>query len=246
MVFRRERASELQKISQLLDNKLGDAHTSPIQNAISSLRNNREIPVLKDGSTDENIWGYDIEDFKIPIETTKHIKPNHIRNAQAILNLKFRANIKKWGTLDDPFVELGFNVTLRGVGEDSVYHFGFHIDRHNETSESTEPHPIYHIQYNLNPTKSKEIDTGDIMLLDTPRIMHKPLDFILGIGFLTSNFYPTAFDILKEDSSFVKLSKEYQSKIWKPYFHAIANHWKPFDNENISWEPIEQICPIIL
>ncbi len=74
--------------------------------------------------------------------------------------------------------------------------------------------------------------------------MHKPIDFVLGIGFLTSNFYPIAFENLKEDREFVKLQQKYQHAIWKPYFHTLANNWKPFIEGEIIWNPINDICPI--
>jgi hypothetical protein len=245
MAFRRDRASELRQIADLLDKHIGYANTYCIHNAIALLKNNEIIPVLKDGTTDENIWGYDIEDFEIPVETIRHIKPDDIKDAKAILNLKLRANINKWNTFEDPLVELSFNVTLKGIGK-TIYYFGFHIDKHTSNTDNDEPHPIYHLQYNLNPRNSENPNLGEIFFLDTPRIMHKPLDFILGISFLTSNFFPTAYNILIEDANYVKLSKKYQQSVWRPYFHTLANHWKPFEERNISWSTPNLICPVLL
>ena len=245
MAFRRDRASELRQIADLLDKHIGDTNTYCIHNAIALLNNSEIIPVLKDGTTDENIWGYDIEDFELPVETIKHIKPDDIKDAKAILNLKIRADINKWNTYEDPLVELSFNVTLKGIGK-TIYYFGFHIDKHTPNTRNDEPHPIYHLQYNLNPRKSEKPNLGEILFLDTPRIMHKPLDFILGIGFLTSNFFPTAYNILIEEANYVKLSRKYQYSVWRPYFHTLANHWKPFEERNNSWNPTNLICPILL
>lgn len=245
MAFRRERASELRQMAYLIDKYIGNANTRSIYNAIALLQDNQNIPILKDGTTNENIWGYDIEDFELPVETIKHIKPDDINNAKVILNLKLRADIRNWDTFEDPLVELSFDVTLKGIGN-SIYYFGFHIDKHSNTNFSEEPHPIYHLQYNLNPRKLEKPNLGELFFIDTPRIMHKPLDFILGIGFLTSNFFPTAFNILNEEASFVKLSKKYQKSVWRPYFHTLANHWKPFTEANISWNPTSLICPIFL
>lgn len=207
MAFRRNRASELRQISDLLDKHLcGETNTHCIHNAIASLNNKEIIPILKDGTANENIWGYDIEDFELPVETLKHVNPSDIKDAKVILNLKLRADISKWNTLEDPLVELSFNVILKGIGKIN-YYFGFHIDKHISKSSSDEPHPLYHLQYNLNPRKSKNPNLGELFFLDTPRIMHKPLDLILGIGFLTSNFYPTAYNILLEEPNFGKFLK---------------------------------------
>lgn len=84
------------------------------------------------------------------------------------------------------------------------------------------------------------------MFIDTPRLLHFPLDFILGIGFLTSNFFPAAFGYLCEEREFVKLNNQYQEIIWKPYYHTMANHWKPFEQGAITWSPTSDLCPILL
>ncbi|HCN10802.1 MAG TPA: hypothetical protein DIS75_00425 [Chryseobacterium sp.] len=246
MSFRNERAKDLRQLSQLLLRKVGgDMTTSVLETAISQLQNKNFIPKLKDGSTKEDIWGYDVEDFRMPLDTLSHVNPQDITKGEVILNMKLRAKIDDWNTFNDPFIELAYNVMIKGVG-DKTYHFGFHIDKHIGGTDTKEPHPVYHLQYNFNPTESNKPNLGDLFCIDTPRIMHKPVDFILGIGFLTSNFYPVAFDILKEEREFVKLQQSYQAAIWKPYFHTLANNWKPFAQANIIWSPINDICPIFI
>lgn len=246
MSFRNERAKELRQLSQLLSRVVGDdITTSVLESVISQLRNEDFIPRLKDGSADQNIWGYDIQDFKMPLATLNHVKPHDITKGEVILNMKLRARIEHWNTFNDPFIELGYNVLIRGVG-DKIYHFGFHIDKHTGDTNTDEPHPTYHLQYNFNPTKTKDPNLGDLFYIDTPRIMHKPIDFILGISFLTSNFYPIAFEALKDEREFVKLQENYQHAIWKPYFQTLANNWKPFVAGNIIWNPINDICPVFI
>lgn len=245
MHFRNERAGELRQMADLLDKQIGNVLTSPIYTAISELRNSERIPKLKNGDTDENIWGYDIENFTLPLDTLKHVVPNNIEKGEIILNIRLRGAIEDWNTYNDPFVELSFRVMIKGIGEHSTYHFGFHIDKHNG-EDSEEPHPIYHLQYDFNPTKSTNPNLGDLFYIDTPRIMHKPMDFILGVGFLTSNFFPTGFQILCEKREFIKLNTTYQQSVWRPYFHTLANKWKPFSENNIIWNPINEICPIFI
>jgi hypothetical protein len=246
MSFRNARAQDLRQMISIVEKVVGgDIPSYKVHAAISQLQDKEFIPKLKDESTDESVWGYDIEDFTLPLDTLKHAIPTNIKKGEIILNMKLRGNIDDWDSFKDPFIELVFKVMVRGVGKDKAYHFGFHIDRHNGSS-SKEPHPIYHLQYNFNPTESSDINLGDLFYIDTPRIMHKPMDFILGVGFLTSNFFPTGFQILSEEREFVKLNNAYQKSVWRPYFHTLANNWKPFDERNIIWNPIQNICPIIL
>lgn len=245
MHFREERATQLEQMAKLLEDCIGNINTGPIYQASSQLRDETKIPALKGGIFNPDVWGYEIEDFEIPLDTLKHVKPHTINSGNVTLNLKVRANVNAWNDMNDPFLELNFNVNIKGIG-DKVYHFGFHIDRHDMTTTPTEPHPIYHIQYNLNPNNSKGFDYGSIMYIDTPRLLHFPLDFILGVGFLTSNFFPTAFSLLSEERAFIKLNTQYQERIMKPYFHTLANHWKPFQQADVTWQPVSDLCPIFI
>jgi len=246
MHFREERARELERMAKLLEKIFGaDIATTPIYTALKELKNENSIPSLKSGAINQNVWGYDIEDFEIPLDTLKHVKPSSIDKGKVILNLKVRGDVNTWGDMNDPFLELNFKVDIKGIG-DKVYHFGFHIDRHDLTLPNAEPHPVYHIQYNVNPNNSKTFDYGEIMFIDTPRLLHFPLDFILGIGFLTSNFFPAAFGYLCDEREFVKLNNQYQEIIWKPYYHTLANHWKPFEQGSITWKPTLHLCPTLL
>lgn len=246
MHFREERARELERMAKLLEKIFGvDVNTTSVYTALKQLKDENSVLSLKSGGTNPNVWGYDIVDFEIPLDTLKHVQPPSVTKGKVRLNLIVRADVNSWGNMIDPFLELNFKVDIKGIGN-RVYHFGFHIDRHDLTLPQAEPHPVYHIQYKSNPSNSKSFDYGETMFIDTPRLLHFPLDFILGIGFLTSNFFPTAFDCLCDEREFVKLSNQYQEKIWKPYYHTIANHWKPFEQGAITWSPTSDLCPILL
>jgi hypothetical protein len=243
--FKETRARELEIGAQSLENIFGnDVNTTPIYNAINELRTS--VPRLKNGSTNSDYWGYSIEDFRIPIDTTKHLKPQKIfnKNVELILNMAIIADSKNWNTLNDPLLDLNFNVTIRGLSEDGEHFFCFHIDRHDPSVKTDEPHPIYHLQYSTNPKDDDRFDYGSTFHLDTPRIIHYPLDFILGIGFLTSNFFPDAFDMLMDEGYFLGLYCRYQESFLKPYFHSISNHWKS-DGDSINWNS-RKICPSLI
>lgn len=245
MHFREERAAQLEQMAILLTNCIGNVNTGPIYQAISQLKDENKIPSLKGGKIDAKVWGYDIEDFVIPLESLKHVQPHSITDGSVIVNMKLRADVDVWEDMSDPFLELNFNVHIKGIG-DKVYHFGFHIDRHDIATTPDEPHPVYHIQYNINPTNANSFDYGSTLYVDTPRLLHFPLDFILGVSFLTSNFFPTAYSFLIEDRAFRKMTAQYQERIFKPYFHTLANHWKPFSQAEVTWQPISHLCPIFL
>jgi hypothetical protein len=249
MHFREERATELERMAKLLEESIGgniSVSTSKVYTAARNLRNKTHIHPYKNGKTENYCWGYSIEDFVMDVPIPKHLNPPGIENLSVNLGINILANCNEWDNLTDPFHELSFRVTLKGIGKQMVCYSGFHIDRHDMSMESEEFHPIYHIQYLTNPNNSSGFNYGDSLSLDTPRIIHYPMDFILGIGFITSNFFPTAYDLLLDNGLFVNLTRKYQERIWKPYMHTIAHHWKPFEQTNIVWNPISDLFPTIL
>lgn len=240
--FRESRASELDIAAKRLESIFGsDINTTPIYNAIDSLKT--KAPTLKNGTTNANFWGYSIEDLRLPVDTTKHLKPKIVdgKKVELILNMNLAADFSKWESQEDPLLELRFHVVVRGVSEKGEHFFCFHIDRHDPSIKTDEPHPIYHLQFFNNPHNDSEFDYGSTFHLDTPRILHYPVDFILGIGFITSNFFPFAFDSLMDDGYFPSLYTKYQVSFLKPFFHSISRHWE-FDSTQSSFDRFK-ICP---
>jgi hypothetical protein len=249
MHFRAERATELERMAKLLEETIGgniSSSTSKVYTAARQLRDKTYIHPFKDGKTSNDYWGYSIDDFVIGIPQPRHLSPSNVTNLNVSLTINLIAKCLEWEDLNDPLNELCFRVTLKGVGADSTYYSGFHIDKHDMSKKSDEPHPVYHLQYVVNPNNRADFNQGHFLGLDTPRIPHYPLDFILGIGFITSNFFPDAYNILMDNGLFVNLSKRYQERIWKPYFHTLASHWKPFQSSDITWQPTTHLCPTIL
>lgn len=80
------------------------------------------------------------------------------------------------------------------------------------------------------------------MQLDVPRMMHLPMELILGVSTILSNFSPSTYSKLIENRQFVNLCKDYQEKIWRPYFNSLENFWI---KNQIDWDP-KLNCPYLL
>ncbi|NQY68282.1 MAG: hypothetical protein HRT72_11265 [Flavobacteriales bacterium] len=246
--FRKKRADELLIVARAIDKLFGSnkGHktvlTTPIITAAKQLEKN-----LLNLDRDKN-WGYEIVNFKMPVETIKHVRPEGIKNVELSLNMKLVADSTKWGTLEDPLLELSFHVTLRAINSNKTSYLCFHIDKHDMAKFSTEPHPIYHIQYSPKPknVSKEDFDYGNILHLDTPRIPHSPVDFTLGFGLLISSFLPSKWDKLMRDPFFKKTYTDYQIGILKPYAHTLADNWKPFNSNDTSWSPINHLIPYVV
>ncbi len=192
-------------------------------------------------------WGYTVSDIKFKVEESalRHISPTGFTNVEVIIDLDVESKISEWDKLNDPFISLNFRSLIRGTNSKTgkVHYLGFHIDRHNG-GKPNEIHPLYHLQYVQNSRiKAKdEFDHGETMQLDVPRMMHLPMELILGVSTILSNFSPSIYSKLIQDRQFVNLCKDYQEKIWRPYFNSLENYWI---KNPIEWDP-KLNCPYLV
>jgi hypothetical protein len=238
MAVRRERAHELEIFARLLE-KMNLGRVQQIHEVISNLRDETErFP--SPGETDYNCWGYTIYDliFNIQNFPKRHVKPN-IDIMQLSIDIDLLSRLDDWGKLKDPLIKLNFKVKISGVYSGQKYSVGFHIDRH-EDNGSEEVHPIYHLHY--SPDVGENTNLGNVLSLDAPRIMHAPIDLILGIDFVLSNFSPSTWNKLRNEFEYIALCRRYQDSLWKPYVHAWASGWKYEFTDKCSPSP-ESICP---
>lgn len=93
-------------------------------------------------------------------------------------------------------------------------------------------HPVYHLHYGGNRLDStiqnEDHCYGDSLFLDSPRLAHPPMDAILGVDFVLTNYVSQeSFRTLREDNQYQNLVKAAQSRVWRPYIQALAHSWSP-------------------
>lgn len=242
MAFRNERASEIEALARLIEKtNIGSPHQ--IYTAAQSLRDEK-CGFHTPGTTDYSCWGYTIEDLKLYLpELPRHVAPKSIHSLDLTIDIDLLCKCDDWDNLNDPFQKLNFRVALRGLDSVKEYSFGFHIDKHNHAHQTDEIHPIYHLQYSP-ALRNQATDYGSLLMLDTPRMMHAPVDLVLGLDLVLSNFLPKVWDKLRDEQQYVALYKKYLDSIWKPYVHTWASHWA-YDLANITWQP-SLLCPYLL
>lgn len=199
-------------------------------------------------SLSDSLWGYSIKGLTIPVEknTFKHIRPSGFSAAEVIVEIDLESEVSEWLNLNDPFTSLSFRSLLRGSNSQTnkVHYLSFHIDRHNGAATS-EVHPLYHLQYlqNAKVKPKDEFDHGESLQLDVPRMMHFPMELILGVSFLMSNYAPEVYNKLIQDRQFVKLFQEYQARVWRPYINSLENFWTAGASQHL-WDP-KLNCPYL-
>jgi len=244
MAIRYKRASELEAFARILD-KLGICVRSDLIYDAATILRDKTKGFHTPDTTDYACWGYSIEDLKIYLSELpkRHIRPSSIHSMQIEIDIHLLCNDQHWKDQKDPLLDLNFRARIIGVDSKARYSFGYHVDRHDDSQITEEIHPVYHLQY--DPLANDDLELGSTLYLDTPRIMHVPVDLILGIDLVLSNFAPSTWQSLRDDEDYHPLYCKYQNYLWKPYVHTWASHWSYQPQKN-NWNLPLSICPYLI
>jgi hypothetical protein len=130
---------------------------------------------------------------------------------------------------NDPLRKLGVNIVvgatyLKGdtIAEATC---SWHLDRHTG-NVAQYFHPMYHINFGGSHMENLPTNFGNLLLLNSPRIIHPPLDIILSCDFVIRNFYSKANSSNVLNNVHYKfLLKKARARYWQPYARAMASEW---------------------
>jgi hypothetical protein len=243
--FRLDRASELSQFARVLK-KLSNCDTYPIDNAAKMLSDFNYVPKLNAADQiNYDYWGYEVKDLTFYFENVpRHTHPENPINLSLSLGVKLIADVNDYQKIVDPYKHLEVNIVVSGTyvadGKSIELVTSFHLDRHLTGPGDNEPeevHPAYHFQFGGRKLEKKFRDFGNALILDSPRIVHCPMDIVLGVDFVLSNFFPLLWKKMRQDGEYVNLLRDYQASFWRPYAHTKAYNWKPYDEALVKWSP---------
>ena len=221
--FIRELGSDILALQQLLEKHKPGISTSTFTRIKSSL--------------DRKKLDYDsgvLELSLIGDEIPRHLSHDKIDKLRICFSTKLEINYNNLVDSNDPFNKLEFNIWAyaNDLKKEKELVYSLHLDRHifEEGDEiPDEVHPMYHFQFGGKKLKHNskgmkiERDYGEILFFDSPRISYHPMDFILGLDFLLSNFFPKIWQDLYQEPRYINILKKYQEYFMKPYYQSIAN-----------------------
>ncbi|WDO12492.1 hypothetical protein MH928_14345 [Flavobacterium sp. WW92] len=255
--YRLALADELNLLKQALDRcQVDKSSIGTIDRAIKRLKDKYNLPPTFVGKDGQMVgtplsWGYSVNSFIIEIDISSNIQyPKTVKKAI----LEFSVDLKgeyfdASKECKDPFKHLEFNIVIEGKSRSQKDHIlSYHLDRHIEgENPSNEVHPIYHFQMGgrkLGKYNAVGRNFGNHLILDNPRFMHYPMDFISGLDFVLSNFSPALWRKLKKDPKYLKALKSSQERTLKPFIASLAHHFG-FHAINNDWNT-KDICPQIM
>ena len=258
MKRRQKMAKDLRKLQGVLYEYFPTADLSSIECATTQLKDISFIPQIHREASNSNFWGYNLNRLIFNFDALpRHIRPLNCIDLKLILDINAVGDCMDFGNLNDPFKWLEFNIVIEGTkfGNKKIKQVStsYHLDRHIFKDNDGEPefsHPLYHFQFGGRKLiQQEDLKTGELLILDSPRIGHYPMEAILGIDFILSNFFPRKWKKMRSESpEYINLVEEYQELILKPFVHTHASKWQYSQDsivQNSVWNPV-MICPQLI
>jgi len=227
--FRRKRATELQRLANILLREKICLDIGPLKKAANQCRR---------GSGSK--WSYELKSLIFQLTNLRHTIPQNVRGVKLNLTIKVSGDCNP-GHASDPFESLEFNILITGKHPDNPKKeviSSWHLDRdetHDEEGKQEFIHPCYHFQYGGRHMQDAS-DYGTGLILESPRIAHPPMDAILGIDFVLTNYFSSSRLDFREEGDYSNLLRATQKRIWRPYALALAEEWSKRSERN-AWPP---------
>lgn len=165
------------------------------------------------------------------VRAQRNAKPSDLAAISLTLSVGLRGLCLDRGALRDPFVKLAVECVVTGYrkGTDEDYHSAWHLDRDEPRDGRADlVHPAYHVQYGGQRLPALR-SLGNHLLLGSPRIAHPPLDGVLAVDFVLTNYFPERWRDLRDDRRYRGLVGDAQDRYWRPYSMASAERWSAGD-----------------
>lgn len=236
--YKSDRATELTKLASLLKRAQVVQDVKPIEDA------SNECLTRKPDGTDKT-WGYKIKDLVFQnIEDVSQIRPTILSGSfiNLTLDVDFSAAcVDHENHFIDSISNLNVNLVL--TDQSKKFRQCWHFDRHVSESNDNAPdaaHPVYHFQSGGRHIWGYEDDFfGNVLFVEGPRIAHPPMDGILAIDFVLSNYFGKAWKNLFANTDYSNIIGAMQKKIWKPYADSFHSTWQPPTGVYQFGDPIE-------
>jgi hypothetical protein len=243
--FRKARQNELLRLASVLENRSLVRDSQPLKSAAA-------LCVIRDLKKGEEFWGYDFEGLeftKFDDESYRHSRPENSIINSLELSMKLSGPCLDNNAPENPFTELNGDIVVSGLtaNAEKILTCAWHLDKHIRDEKSAEPtlaHPEYHFQHGGKNIRLLR-DYGVHQILESPRIAHPPLDAILFVDFILSNYCGIEWRKLRiEDPTYKDLVVAAQERYWAPYALATSVVSKTITSTS-PW-PAKEIWPQLL
>jgi hypothetical protein len=208
------------------------------------------------GSSSSTKWKYSIQKlrFLLPDKDGTKRFPTGVSDLQLELTVTISGDCSTRDLAVDPFVEYSLEIDIAGTYKSDKVNkkalCSWHLDRDIPPEKGKVQqfmHPCYHFHFGGRSTWDSALDFGATLLLEAPRLAFPPLDGILAVDYVLTNYYGHSHLKFREGGSYQKLVRAAQDRCWRPYVRALASRWPAYAMEaEEPWLPTKiwpQIVP---
>lgn len=233
--------SQRRKLADIKDQLVGDLHTlANILDGSGVCPDVRPLQIDVDLWEVHNTfgWRYSLSDLIFRDVTDVKTFPAKLQMIDCRLHVEIEASFTESDDCD-PLSKSAIELTLEGLdSQEKPILQSWHIDRHVEAVAGLDDdagigavHPRYHLHFGGDRMKNFANSNGldgfsHVLLLDSPRFPHPPLDGVLAIDLVISNFYPKDWKKLRGTADYRSIIERSQKRFWRPYAKALADHWE--------------------
>lgn len=212
---RRKMSRDLLSLSQLLQKNSPTVFLNP--DVLRSSANQ----CLEDQGKE---WSYQIADLQLRVDAPQNVLP---KDASKVLNITINLDISGYCDEEREHCFKALVLELKIENEDRTNMCSWHFDRHifDKGDQATDAHPLYHFQHGGDQMDELADSLGKVLLLPAPRMASPPMEAVLCIDFILSNFAGNEWRNLRDDRTYEKLLQEAQFRLWKPYVDRLASWW---------------------
>jgi hypothetical protein len=216
--------NDLEVVSQLLNHHGLGTNVQPLYTASSECKR----------ISNDDTWSYSAIGIELYADKLPHVIPNDVCNLAIKLSVDIEGKYYQEHNVSNPLNSIDqFDIEITGtnaIGEGLIS--SWHLDKHiHQAGDGTGKlvHPEYHLTYGGHTMENCGLDFGSALILRSPRILHPPMDAILGIDFILRNYvYKEFTDGLFEDSEYLRAVANSKNRLWKGYYIALASYWHNF------------------
>lgn len=187
-------------------------------------------------------WGYStsgvlrILDIN-PASFIRNIRPKSVQEISIEFTSTVSGDYSSDYGISEGVYSSNFSMQMLGSNASSPAHNQiccWHLDGEDGGAQSTQAgydffHPYYHVQHGGNTVRENGVGInesdyyGHMLLVDSPRLMHPPMDLILGFDFILCNFLPKQIiESLRGGAQYAGVVKNAQQLVWGTYFNTLA------------------------
>jgi hypothetical protein len=174
--------------------------------------------------------------------------PGNLMEIEIELNVRARGKCRDRTSCDDPFDILEVDCRIEAHAQGGPFVCAWHLDRNQGDADEASrhfAHPCYHFQFG-GRRLPRDLGYGRFLFIESPRLAHPPLDAILAIDFILTNYFPNTWrDLHSDNQRYMRAVREAQHRCWGPYATTTASGWASGDPSWTAEAIWPQLIPIV-